>query len=206
MKKLLVLLMVIAMMFSVVACGSETDADDDATKAPKATATATATATAEPTPTEEPGKTVTFEGITFVVPKGLTTTEAEGGILGVVPEGGAIGVSTNYMTFLSVGMPASEIEKKAYTEDKESAKTLYETALKNNTSGLVTEVTSYDVIKIDGVDTVKVAYDLKAGTTTLKLVEYMMFLDNDVINVGTATSDASYIKTFEDVVKSIKVK
>ncbi len=203
MKKLLVFMLIIAMMFSLVACG-ETEKDDDGDKA-----TAKTTATAEPTPTATPtsvpAEKINYKSISINLPDGFYKTESSG-MMAFVKDGEVFGeTSLNYMTVMSVGVPTTEAEKEIF-KDKTTGKATYEQALVTNTGGLVTGLTSYDYIKVAGVDTIRAAYSIDLGTLKYDFVEYVLLLANDTINVSIATTESKYVSVFENTVNSIEVK
>jgi glucose/arabinose dehydrogenase len=207
MKKLLVFMLIIAMMFALVACG-ETEKDDDGDKA-TAKPTATATATAEPTPTATPTpvpvEKINYKSISINLPDGFYKTESNG-MMAFVKDGEVFGeTSLNYMTVMSVGVPTTEAEKEIF-KDKTKGKATYEQALVTNTGGLVTGLTSYDYIKVAGVDTIRAAYSIDLGTLKYDFVEYVLLLANDTVNVSIATTESKYVSVFENTVNSIEVK
>ncbi len=216
MKKLLVLLLVVAMMFSFVACESEKDTDDDATKKPKVTATATATdglenggnkvtatspvkKTEAPTPTLEPTpataakKTITFGRISIEIPSNYIET---------TNEGIKVYYTDKYPTVAdSIQLTKAPADSIAlYT--KEGLEQSFAAALGSTFKGL--EV--FEKTKIDGVDVLVLGLVLNANGLNCKQLQYFFFFDDMTIDVAFGVFEGSESgEEFEAIFNSIKV-
>lgn len=193
MKKLLVILLALAMLFSFAACDTTVPEDEgNSNIIAEATATPTAEPTPEPTPEPISGKTVTFEKISLVVPEGYTETELNG-------------LKLLYTDDFPTVADSITFAKSAADSISAYSKEVFETQYSQSLEGF-TGIDVYEEIKIDGVDTLKVGVKLETGGVKLVQTQYFMFFSDMSIVIGFAEVEGSPNSAeFAEIVKSIKV-
>ena len=187
MKKLLVILLALAMLFSFAACGTTEPEGNGGTDVE-----ATLTPTAEPTPEPVSGKTITFEKVTFVVPEGYTESEVGG-------------IKVIYTDDFPNVADSITLTKTAADSISNYSKDMFETQYAQSVAGF-TGVESFEKIEIDGVDSLKIGIKLETSGVKLTQTQYFMFFSDMTVVIGFAEVEGTPNSAeLADIVKTIQV-
>ena len=143
-------------------------------------------------PEEDNDERYTFDHITIELPEGFTMRELSGVPIAVCP--GYPDPSDN-ITFTQTG--ADNINN--YN------KSVFEEAYKQTFEGFK-EITSYEVIKVDGVDSIRMMYVISMNGMDMTQTQVFIFGKTFTDIVSFTSVSGNFDKEFEDCLASVKVK